>query len=233
VASHVHIVCSNEARNGKTLFARIYADLLSLSGADRVRVFDTDSPAGGIAHWFPGRSEIVDLSKTGGQVKLFDTIVGEPQFNYVIDLQSGLLERFFTIFHDISFDQGALESGIGTAVFFVLDRSVSSIHKAAWVADKLTCTDYAIVKNEALGNLLHMPSAAREYLAIRKDRDLTLPKLSPGARGWIERPGFDFGRFLTGAAAEAPLEIRLELTNFLETLYNQRQPGASGVTLVI
>lgn len=233
MGTHVHIVCSNEARNGKTLFARLYADILSLSGAERVRVFDTDHPNGSLAHWFPGQSEIVDLNKTGGQVRLFDTIIGEPGYNYVIDLQAGLLERFFTIFHDIAFDEGAKEAGIGVAVFYLLDRSVSSIHKAAWVRSKLSCSDFAIVKNEALGTLLHMPSAAREYMEIPKDRDLNLPKLSAGARDFIQQPGFSFGRFLTGGAMDAPLELRLEITEFLERLYNQRKQGGSGTTLVI
>lgn len=233
MGTHVHIVCSNEARNGKTLFARIYGDILSLSGVDRVRVFDTEYPNGSLAHWFAGQSEIVDLTKTGGQVRLFDTIIAEPNFNYVIDLQAGLLERFFTIFHDIAFDEGAEEAGIGVAVFFLLDRSISSIHKAAWVRDKLSCSDFAVVQNEALGTLLHLPSAAKDYLSIPKDRDLSLPRLSVKAREYVEQPGFSFGRFLTGGAAEAPVEIRMELTRFLEVLYNQRKRSGSGTTLVL
>lgn len=233
IHSHVHIVCSNESRNGKTLFARLYADCLSLGGMERLRIFDTDYPNGRLAHYFPANSEIVDLTKTGGQVRLFDTIVSEPNYQYVIDLQASLLDRFFKIFSDIQFDEGAAEAGISTAVYFIVDRSMSSIHAAEAVREKLTVADFVMVTNEAIGTLLHMPSAAADYLRIPKDRDLVLPQLSWKASELIEEPGFTFAGFIAGESRDLPVELRVEMWNFLEKIYNQRSVAGSGATLLL
>lgn len=233
INSHIYIICSNEARNGKTLFARLYADTLSLSGRDRISIFDTDFPNGGIAKHFPEHTQIVDISKTAGQVKLFDTMIGEPGRNHLVDLQSQWLDKFFTIFHDIAFDVGAAEAGIGVVVFFMVDRSISSIEAAAAIRRKLRKSEFVAIRNAAIGNLLHIPSAARSYMRIEKDRDLLLPRLSDAASVYIERPGFTFTDFIARNGGDAPIEIRNELWDFLEIIYNQREAGSSGTTLLI
>jgi hypothetical protein len=233
ISSHVYIVCSDQARNGKSLFARLYADCLSLTGPDQVRIFDTDFPNGGLAQFFPYHSEIIDLSRTIDQVRLFDTIIGEPNFHYVIDLQSELLTKFFKIFSDIRFDEGAMEAGIGVAVFFIVDRSMSSISAAEKVRAQLTCSEFIMVRNDAIGTLLHLPSAAEKYLRIDKDRDLVLPRLSPNTLAFIEQRGFTFTDFIAGEMAPPPDAVRLELWKFLETIYNQRSMSGSGTTLLI
>jgi hypothetical protein len=229
----VHIVCSDESRNGKTLFARLYCDMLELRGADTLRIFDTDHPHGALARWFPGRAEIVDLSRTQGQVFLFDTIIAEPQYNYVIDLQAPLLERFFDIFADIRFDEGAREAGIGVAVFFMIDKHIQSIEAARKVRAKLSCSQFICVRNEAIGSPVMTPAGAGAYLSLPKDRDIVLPKLSQKALGVIDEEGFTFSGFLSGDAEKTPLHERYEIWNFLETIYNQKKTGASGVTLAI
>jgi hypothetical protein len=163
-------------------------------------------------------------------VRLFDSMIGRPDINYVVDLQSSLLNRFFTIFSDICFDAGAAEAGTGVVVFFVVDRSISSIHAADHIRSKLTCSEFVLVRNDSIGNLLHLPSAAQEYHEIRKDRDLVLPKFSEAAREFVEQPHFSFSDFIAGHYNSAPLPIRHELWDFLEKIYNQRETSSSGVT---
>lgn len=198
-----------------------------------MRIFDTDHPNGGLSHYFPYNSEIIDLSRTVHQVRLFDTIIAEPQFHYVIDLQSELLTKFFKIFSDIRFDEGAMEAGIGVAVFFIVDRSMSSIHAAERLRGYLTCSEFILVRNDAVGTLLHMPAAAANYLRINKDRDLVMPKLSPNALAFIEQRGFTFTDFIAGEISPPPEAVRIELWKFLETIYNQRGASGSGTTLLI
>lgn len=176
---------------------------------------------------------MIDLTKTGGQVKLFDSMIANPQLNHIVDLQSELLEKFFSIFHDIVFDEGAGEAGLGIAVFFIVDRSMSSIAAAEKVRGKLRQSEFILVRNEAIGSLLHVPSAARNYMLIDKDRDLVLPKLSEAAMAHIEQPGFTFADFIAKRSEDAPIEVRYELWDFLETIYNQREAGESGTTLLI
>jgi hypothetical protein len=196
-------------------------------------VFDTDYPNGGLSRYFPENSEIVDLSKTAGQVKLFDTMIGDPERHYVVDLQSVFLERFFKIFHDIGFDSGAAEAGLDTTVLFMVDRSMSSIHAADKLRARLGTSSFVLVQNGAVGTILHLPSAASEYSEIEKDRDIILPKFSDAARHYIEDPGFSFAQFIAGGYRDAPIDIRQEVWSFLESLYEQRITGDAGTTHLI
>lgn len=152
-------------------------------------------------------------------------MIGEPGCNYVVDLQSNLLLKFFNIFHDIAFDEGAREAGIDVTVYFIVDRSTSSISSARMVRSKLRCSEFVLVRNEAIGNLLHLPSAAENYARIPRDREIVLPALSAQARNYIEQPDFTFSGFIAGRSEDAPANIRFELWNFLETIYNQRNPA--------
>lgn len=225
IGSHVHIVCSDQARNGKTLYARILADRFALADERKLRVFDTDYPNGDLARWFPQQSQIIDLSQTGDQVKLFDTMIGEPTNNYVVDLQSERLLRFFTIFYDIAFDEGAREAGIGISVHFVLDRSTSSLQAARMIRSKLRCSEYVVVINEAIGTIFHLASARESYDRMAKNREIVLPRISGAARAYIDQPDFSFSRFIAGRADEVPSAVRYELWSVLETMYNQRSPA--------
>lgn len=160
-------------------------------------------------------------------------MIERPGVNHLVDLQSEWLDKFFTIFHDIGFDKGAAEAGIGVVVFYMVDRSISSIETAAKIRKKARKSEFVLIRNAAIGNLLHIPSAARSYMRIEKDRDLSLPRLSDAASVFIERQGFTFSDFIARNGADAPLEIRNELWNFLEIIYNQREAGSSGTTLLI
>jgi hypothetical protein len=190
-------------------------------------VFDTDFPHGGIVSYFPENSEIIDLSRTPGQMRLFDTMIANPGVSSVVDLQASLLDRFFNIFNDIAFDTGAQASGIGVVVYFIVDRSLNSIHAAEHVRTKLRSSELVLVHNEAIGNALNIPGAVEEYEDIEKDRDLVLPKISEEARELVESAGFSFADFISGKSANVPLLIRRELWQFLETIYNQRKIGGS------
>ena len=160
-------------------------------------------------------------------------MIARPDINYVIDLQSSLLNRFFAIFRDIGFDQGAAEAGTGISVFFIVDRSMSSILAAEKLRPKIGESTFVLVHNEAIGTLLHLPSAASEYSEIEKDRDLVLPKFSDAARDYIEDVRFSFADFIAGGYHDTPMAIRHELWSFLESLYNQRSRGETGTTRLI
>lgn len=166
-------------------------------------------------------------------MQLFDTMITEPGINYVVDLQASLLKQFFSIFHDISFDTGAREAGVGVVVYFIVDRSLNSIHEAERVREQLRCSEFVLVHNEAIGNALAIPGAAEEYEDIEKDRDLLLPKLSDETLALVENPAFKFSDFIAGNSEALPIEMRRELWQFLEIIYNQRKLGGSDTVHLI
>ncbi|MCG6857585.1 MAG: hypothetical protein LJE67_05920 [Salaquimonas sp.] len=156
-------------------------------------------------------------------MKLFDTMIGHPDKHYVVDLQSNLLDKFFTIFRDIAFDEGASEAGIAVTVFFIVDRSYSSVLAARGVHRKLRTSEFVTVINEAIGSPLEIPQAELAYRGIEKDREIVLPALSRAAREYVSQPGFTFSDFIVSEAEAAPANIRFELWSFLERIHNQRQ----------
>ena len=158
-------------------------------------------------------------------MKLFDTVIAEPDNNYVVDLQSERLLRFFNIFDDIAFDEGAREAGIGVSVHFLLDRSTSSLQAARMVRSKLRCSEYVIVINEAIGTIFHLASAREAYDRMAKDREIVLPRVSGAARETFEQPGFSFSAFVAGRSEDVPSAVRYEIWSLLETMYNQRSPA--------
>ncbi|GIL03411.1 MAG: hypothetical protein BroJett030_33100 [Alphaproteobacteria bacterium] len=151
-------------------------------------------------------------------------MIGEPANNHVVDLQSELLLKFFNIFHDIAFDEGARQAGLAISVYFLLDRSTSSLQAARMVRSKLRCSEYVVVLNEAIGSLLHLASVRESYARIAKDREIVLPRISPEARAYVEAPDFSFAGFIAGEGQALPSAVRFELWNLLETIYNQRTP---------
>ncbi len=173
---------------------------------------------------------MINFRKNVDHVRMFDSLLAEPDVNSVIDLQSDLLDRFFTIFDDIGFAEGARDAGIGVAAFFILDRFRTSLYAASRVRDRLGDADFVLVRNDAIGSL----NEAREGLPhIGSTRELVLPELSRLAMEWIEQPGFSFAGLLGGGDSGLPADIRYEVWDFVEKLYEQRRPGADGSTLLI
>ena len=210
------------------MFARLLTDLLSLSGVESFRVYDTDYPNGDLSGYFPESSRVVDFSKTGGQVEIFDTILSEPQFDYVLDLEANLLTRFFKVFSDIGFEQAAYEAKMTVSVYYVLDRKISSVQTAKELAKECVHSEFIPVRNEAMGNILTIPQAANIYSQIKKRREIHLPRLSVNALNHIDQPNFSFSDFLARNGQNAPRELRIEIWAFLEAVYNQQQTGQDG-----
>ncbi len=176
---------------------------------------------------------MIDFSRTAGQVTLFDTVINEPGFDYLVDLQAEHLRSFFRIFNDISFDQGCREIGVAITVYFVLDRTVTSVGAAREVRQKAGDVQFVPVINEAVGNVLILPQASAIFSSIEKSRVITLPRLGIEALNLTDRPDFSFSGFIASNGQGVPLELRVELFAFLEAIYNQKQASADGGGVIL
>ena len=224
------IVCSDSPRNGKTLFAKLAADLLRLRMGVAPTIFDTDEPDGQLIHHFPDTGKVMDLSKTGAQVALFDGMLSEPGTHFLIDLSARHLERFFSIYRDIDFEDGASECGLDISVFYLIDRTPHSIETASALAASIPKTRIIPVRNAAIGDALAETNMADVYQSIRFEREINLPVLSAEALGMLEHPDFHFDTFVAGNYDHFPAELKYELWGFLESLYEQRDSVDGGAT---
>ena len=227
VQSSLSIVCSDCTRNGKTLFAKLAADLLTLRNGSPPYILDTDNPDGSLIHHFAHFGEevgrIVDLSRIAEQVALFDGLLGQAGTHFVVDLSARHFKQFFDIYEDIGMEAEALKTGLGVSIYFLLDRSTSSVNAAADLAERFALTAFIPVRNEAIGSALDDQFVAERYAKIRKEREIVLPDLSGEALGMLEHPEFHFDTFVAGRYDHFPFELKAELWGFLEALYEQRE----------
>src|ERR1700716_2801795 len=65
------------------------------------RAFDTESPRGTLKRFHPDVTEIVDVTSTSDQMKIFDTLNTASTSVTVIDVRAGLLSPPLTSLRDI------------------------------------------------------------------------------------------------------------------------------------
>ncbi len=216
--ARIYIVCSNQTRNGKTMLARLYADYLTTIKRS-FTIFDADSPYGGISRWFPVEAEIVDLSNTQHQMKLFDTIFASPGQDYIIDLPARHLARFYKLISDIRFVDEAFAVGLECVTMFIVDRTAESVTAAHELLNTWQPELFVLVRNEAVGNVLENVRVAADYRAMDAGAEIVLPALTTDAVEYVEHESFSFRNFLRKGGSHIPPEERGEIADFIEQTF--------------
>ena len=216
----IHVVCSDKARNGKTLLSRIIADDLTLVGREPM-VFDAEYPSAGIRSYLPERTRLVDLAKIGGRMAMVDTILGTPPRDYVIDLPCRLLLETFDLFDRIDFVSETRGAGFSVIVLFIIDKPFSSLRTARQIYNGGQLDRYVPVRNLAVGHVIDLSEVTHLYGEIAQDGEITLPILEREIIDFIEQRGFSFGDFLMNHYVPPNQAIRLKLRAFLNEIFAQ------------
>jgi hypothetical protein len=204
----VYIVCSDRHRNGKTLLARVLVDFLLAGGHDPF-VIDADSPEGPLRAAFPGRTALVNFEDIRGQMKLFDTILGSPGRDYVIDLPAAETEHFCDAAIELDFVAEARRRGFALAMLFVVDRDPDSADTARHV-DAIFYPDLFVpVRNAAVGSA---------WRASPRELVIDMPALAPEVSAITEDRRFSFRAFMLGDVGAVPHDLRPALAAFLSPL---------------
>ena len=90
MAPLVIIVGADKGGVGKTTISRTLMDYFRHQSVT-FRGFDTEAPPGVLKRFFPDKVEVVDLTKSDGQMRVFDTLK-DAQVT-IIDVRAGLLSR--------------------------------------------------------------------------------------------------------------------------------------------
>jgi hypothetical protein len=199
----VYITASDQHRNGKTLLARLVADLLMLDGRDPFMI-DTDAPDGPLRTYFPGRTALADFALMQGQMKLFDTIIAAPGRDYVVDLPARHLDGFFKATAELNFFQELHAAGFKVIVFFVVDRSPASLRSARLIQEFPGIDLFVPVRNDFVGS--NWP-ASESVLAI--------PALPQPLAFAISDRRFSFRAFVLGDTQHLAPEYHAALSSFL------------------
>jgi hypothetical protein len=159
--------------------------------------------------FFPGRTALADFAQMHGQMKLFDTILGSPGRDYVIDLPSRHLEGFFKAASELDFFTEAKKSGFHVILFFIVDRSVASV-KSAQAHEHIVGIDLFVpVINEIVGSNWH-----------KNDGPMIIPALPQALSFAISEKRFSLRSYVLGEAQGLADELRPTLTSFMFEVLN-------------
>jgi hypothetical protein len=211
-----HLVCSDKPRNGKTLYARLLAEYLSL--CDRhPAVFDASS---GICEFHIARCTPVDLSSPAGQIALFDRALELPVKDYVVDVAAHLLRVASGVMKTIGFAEAARTQGLDVVVHFLVDRTLDSLVAARTVRSEIDPARLIAVRNEWVTPPFVEPAALRRYGELAKEGEIVIPPIDRRSIEGIEDEAFSFADF-----ARAPERVayfrREDIRAFLARVYEQ------------
>lgn len=204
----VHVVCSDQHRNGKTLLARVLVDFLVLDGRDPFCI-DTDAPDCPLRTYFPGRTALADLAAIQGQMKLFDTILASHGRDYVIDLPARHTERFFQAARDLDFFNECRKLGFRIFVFFVVDNSFPSL-KAA----------YALREEKGIDLFVPVRNMMVRSMWPENEGALTIPFLAAPIASAISNRRFSLREFVNGDPQGLAPDMVVLLQTFLYDVLN-------------
>jgi hypothetical protein len=204
----VFIICSDQARNGKTLLARVLVDFLLLDGHDPF-CFDLDHPEAALRPYFPGRTALVDFSAPEGQAKVFDTILARAGRDYVIDLPAQHLAPFCEAAASNSFPARAHEKDFRTAILYVVDREEKSLKTAVAVEEVLMPDIFVPVANRFVGSVLPAGVPGPVLIMERMEADL---------HAVVANRRLSLRVFMQGDESAVPVKHRTSLKNFLHGL---------------
>jgi len=165
----VIVVGADKGGVGKTTVSRTLLDYFSANNVP-TRAFDTESPRGTLKRFHPDITEIVDMTTTADQMKIFDTLNSSAPSVTVIDVRAGLLSPALASLRDIGF----LDAAKSGAKYFLVKNFINNTSFFEW--DQATYNSY--------------------FHRIKDATELTIPKLNEMAYEQVEVSSVPFLKFV-------------------------------------
>jgi hypothetical protein len=194
----VIVVGADKGGVGKTTVSRTLLDYFDTNNIP-ARAFDTESPRGTLKRFHPDITEIVDLTTTSDQMKIFDTLNAAAPFVTVIDVRAGLMSPALASLRDIGFLDAAKSGQITFAVFHMLGPSIASLNEIEETANFMQGAKYFLVKNFVNDTNFFEWDKTTHNFYFRKLQDateLSIPKLNEMAFEQVEIASVPFLKFI-------------------------------------
>lgn len=141
---HLVIVGADKGGVGKTVVARTVLDYFKGQGVD-VRAIDTQMPEGNLIRFHRDITEVIDLSSSDGQIKVFDSLPKHAVT--VIDIQAGLLTPTLTLLSEIGLLSMVQDGKMNVTTMHVVGSTVQSLSEIDGAAKVLAGSRHFVVKN--------------------------------------------------------------------------------------
>src|SRR6266481_1739763 len=161
----VIVVGADKGGVGKTTVSRTLLDYFSANNVP-TRAFDTESPRGTLKRFHPDFTEIVDMTTTSDQMKIFDTLNSSGPSVTVFDILGSSIASLDEIAETANFMQGAK--------YFLVKNFINNTSFFEW--DQATYNSY--------------------FHRIKDATELTIPKLNEMAYEQVEVASVPFLKFV-------------------------------------
>jgi hypothetical protein len=229
------VVGADKGGVGKTTVSRLLLDYLA-SHKTPARAFDAEFPRGTLERFHPDNTEIVDLTQTGDQMKIIDTLEDAGPKVSVLDVRAGRLGPTLKALEDIGFIDAAKEGQFTFCLFHVLGPSVASLDEISIIAPYVVDAQYYMVKNHINDTTFFEwdPDTYGAYFdEVTTAGDINIPKLNELAYEQVELAGVPFSEFVDNRTAEGKrAEHSFVLRGYVRTWMRQVEAEFDRVRLM-
>jgi hypothetical protein len=189
----VVIVGADKGGVGKTTISRALLDYFKTHGVEN-RAFDTEAPLGVLKRFHPDKTEIVDLTRSDAQMKVFDNLPAVT----VIDVRAGLLSPTLKTLAEIGFLDMVKDGRIKVVVLHVLGSSLASFNEIKSTRGALPGCEHYLITNHVNDAAFFEWDGDTAKLALSVgDGVLDVPKLNELAVEHVETAGVSFLDFVS------------------------------------
>jgi MinD-like ATPase involved in chromosome partitioning or flagellar assembly len=187
----VYIVGADKGGVGKTTITETLLDYLNANGI-AFKAYDTQTPDGALKRVF-NEAEVVDLSKSDDQVKVFDSL--SPSYVSVIDVQANSLRPTLALLSEIGFLDLAKQDKLRVVTLHVLGPGAQSLSEVQPIMDALQGSQYIPLANHINDTEYTAPEGA---LHIPKLDELAAKAVDNASQSFATYVNANPGKVLSG-----------------------------------
>ncbi|GEC52271.1 hypothetical protein ABIF38_006433 [Bradyrhizobium japonicum] len=187
----VIIVGADKGGVGKTFLSRVLLDYLRdrPGKVQNVKAFDTEAPGGILKRFFPQFAEVVDLTKSDGQMRVFDRL--KPDQLTLLDIRASQLTPTLELLGEIGFLDNVKAGKLRITVLHVIGSTQASFDEIRAIAGLVDGARHSLVINHITdAEFLGLPVETRALPVIN------IGKLNDRAAELVDSAGVSFSDFV-------------------------------------
>lgn len=198
------LVGADKGGVGKTTMSRSLLDYFARKNV-LTRAFDTENPRGSLRRFYPGITEVIDLSNVAHQMKVLDTMETANVPVTIVDLKAGNLSYSLDLFERIGVLEAARNNVFNLGLVHVVGPSIASLDEIGEIGKYLQGVQYILARNSINEtNFFEWDEGTtRKYFStIPKAQEINIPKLNEMAYEQVDLSGVTFKDFIDNRAAD-------------------------------
>jgi hypothetical protein len=207
----VIVVGADKGGVGKTFVSRLTLAFLE-ERSIRTRAFDTEVEMGGVLQRFHRDADLVDLTHSDGQVRVFDALGTAPVT--LIDIRAGLLSRHLKDLTDMGFLDDVRTGKMELDVLHVLGSNVASLNEVMEASKSLAGARHFLVTNHIndasfFAGIHNVPTHVLDTHTV-----IDVPKLDERVAEHVDAVGLPFLAFAADESNQS-MVLRRKLRHWL------------------